>query len=78
MGWPAVITNMQVTESLPRRCFVNSEGGEVTATWIPAKELSRHRGSRCKGPGVGPCLACLRGTGVGVESRVRERGRGRS
>lgn len=57
-GGLAGASNTDVRERLPRRCPVNREGREATGTWVCTEELPRQN-SRCKDPGVGPCLALL-------------------
>ena len=71
-GRLAGASNAEVRERLPRRCPVNREGGEATGTWVCTEELTRQN-SRCKDPGVGPCLArlgnCRGGSGAGAGER---------
>lgn len=70
----ALTTTREIGERLLRRCSVNSEGGEADSHVGTCKELSRKRSSRYKGPGVGRCLACLRGLCGWRRVRGKEKG----
>lgn len=71
-GGLAGASNAEVKERPPGRCPVNREGGEATGTRVCTEELPRQN-SRCKDPGVGPCLARLGnhrgGCGAGTGER---------